>query len=97
VRSCAGESEAEMAAKADICVCKPQVMLNNPKTAVMLHFEVMNPDTFQGTGKHHTLAMTTLDAMRLLKILDSIQKQYDLPQLLTEPEHTKVPPKRGQN
>jgi hypothetical protein len=48
----------------DILVCHPDVGINKTFEAVFIQFEVMNPDTQEGTGKSHTVMMTIPDAMR---------------------------------
>ena len=86
-----------MAAKPDAYVCQPSVTINDPRTAVLVHFDQMNPETLKGTGTSHQIAMTTLDAMRLLGLLQAIQRKFDLPQIVSEPEHTRIPKKKEQN
>ena len=47
-----------------------------------VQFELLDKDTFEGTGKPHTLAMTTEDAMWLLKHLQNVKTVFclDLPE-----------------
>jgi hypothetical protein len=80
----------------DVYVCHPDLGINKSLEGVFIQFEVMDPSTMAGTGKSHTVAMTTSDAMRLLKTLDQIQKMFSLPipqeaALLTEIGPTKKP------
>ena len=64
-----------MALKPDIFVCNPQVSSNRGK-AVFVHFEVMNPTTFEATGKSHTIAIPHEDALRLFGIFEVMSKEY---------------------
>jgi hypothetical protein len=43
-----------------------------------VQFELMDKHTLEGIGKPHTVAMTTTDAMWLLKHLQYMQKRFDL-------------------
>jgi hypothetical protein len=62
----------------DVYVCKPDVGINKALSGMFIQFEVMDRDKTP-TGKPHTVAMTTSDAMRLLATLIHIQKKFDLP------------------
>jgi hypothetical protein len=42
----------------DILVCHPDVGINKTLEGVFIQFEVMDPDTQEGTGKSHTVLMT---------------------------------------
>jgi hypothetical protein len=53
----------------DVYVCRPDVGINKDLTDVFVMFEVMDPSTMVGTGKSHTVAMTTSDPMQLLRTL----------------------------
>lgn len=81
----------------DVFVCKPGAMINDPKTAVFIQFEKMDPETRKGIGTNHQIAMTTADAMSLLGVLQAIQKMFDLPVPAEPPEHTRIPKKKEQN
>ncbi len=74
-------------------VTKPGVLINKHRTGVSLSFDLMDPENFQGIGTGPQIRMTTLDAMRLLGLLQKIQEKYDLPQIVSEPEHIDMPPK----
>jgi hypothetical protein len=41
--------------------------------------------------------MISEDAMRLLWLLETVQKKYDLPKHPREPEHIHIPPQKEQN
>jgi len=69
----------DMSRNIDVYVCKPESGITKSLAAVFLQFEVMDTDTLEGIGKSHALAMTTTDAMWLLKHLQYIQKRFDLP------------------
>jgi hypothetical protein len=64
--------------KHDVAVCKPNAS-SIPGKAIFIHFEVMNPETLEGTGQQHNIAMTTLDAVRLLGLLQAMSRKYDWP------------------
>jgi hypothetical protein len=63
----------------DVHVCKPNSGITASLKAVFVQFEVMDKDTLEGSGTLHTLAMTTADAMWLLKNLQYMQARFDLP------------------
>jgi hypothetical protein len=86
-----------MAIKPDAFVCKPSLTINRERLATMLHFELMDPDTRQSLGKPYNVAMTTADAMRLLWLLETIQRKYNLPKHAGEPEHIHIPPQKEQS
>jgi hypothetical protein len=84
-------------ANIDKFICKPNATINSNRLAVLIHAEEMDPDTRMGTGKSYTIGMTTTDAMRLLGILEHMQKMYDLKKPDHPPEVIHVPPKAEQN
>jgi hypothetical protein len=69
----------DMSENIDIYVCKPESGISKSLQAIFLQFEVMDPGTLEGTGKSHTVAMTTMDAMWLLKHLQYMQERFGLP------------------
>jgi hypothetical protein len=69
----------DMSQNIDVYVCKPSSGITKSLAAVFLQFETMDPGTLEGTDKSHTVAMTTTDAMWLLKHLQYLQKRFDLP------------------
>ena len=62
----------------DVYVHTPSTGMNRDATAVFLTFGSMTRNQVD-IGKSHTLAMTTEDAMRLLKHLQYIRERFDLP------------------
>jgi hypothetical protein len=62
----------------DVYVHSPSTGINTDQSAVFLHFQTMTRNQ-QDTGKPHTLAMTTEDAMWLLKHLQYMRERFDLP------------------
>jgi hypothetical protein len=68
----------DMSKNIDVYVCKPESGITKSLRAVFLQFETMDTDTLEGTGKPFALAMTTADAMLLLKYLQYMQKRFDL-------------------
>jgi hypothetical protein len=75
----------------DILVCHPDVGINKTLEAVFIQFEVMHPETQEGTGKSHTVMMTMPDAMRLLRHLEHIQQKFSLPNPTIEIAMTEIP------
>lgn len=69
----------DMSRQIDVFVCHPQSGINVAADGVFLQFEQADRSTMMGTGTTHTLAMTTLDAMWLLKHLQYMQRRFDLP------------------
>jgi hypothetical protein len=69
----------DMSENIDVYVCKPSSGITKSLRAVFLQFKTMDPGTLEGTGKPHTVAMSTTDAMWLLKHLQYIQHRFDLP------------------
>jgi hypothetical protein len=63
----------------DVLVCQPDVGINKQLQAVFIQFEVMDPDTLEGTGKSHTVLMPMPEAMMLLRQLEHIQQKFSLP------------------
>jgi hypothetical protein len=68
----------DMSENIDVFVCKPESGITKSLNSVFLQFEVMDKHTLEGIGKPHIVAMTTLDAMWLLKHLQYMQKRFDL-------------------
>lgn len=64
-----------MTPKPDLMVCNPDVSSDRGK-AVCLHFEIVNPATFESTGAPHNIAMPHADAKRLLDILEELSRHY---------------------
>jgi len=69
----------DMSANIEVYVCRPDSGITKSLDAVFVQFEVMDKRTLEGTGKPHVLAMTTEDAMSLLKNLQYMQGRFDLP------------------
>jgi hypothetical protein len=69
----------DMSEKIDVYVCKPESAITKSLRAVTLLFERMDSGTLEGTGESFALAMTTEDAMWLLKNLQYMQQRFDLP------------------
>jgi hypothetical protein len=64
-----------MTLKPDIVVCNPQASSDRGK-AVFVHFEIMNPVTFEATGKFHTIALPHADALSLFGMLEVMARDY---------------------
>ena len=62
----------------DAYVCRPEVSISPSLGRVSVHFELLDIDTNQGTGKRHAVAMTAEDAMWLLRHLQNLQTQFAL-------------------
>src|SRR3981189_1767551 len=62
----------------DVYVCHPDLGITKSLEAVFVQFELMDKGTMEGTGKSHTVAMTTEDAMQLLRNLQHLQAQFHL-------------------
>jgi hypothetical protein len=62
----------------DLFVCNPNLGINRELSGVFIQFEVADPNTMAGTGKTHTLAMRTSDAMLLLRHLENVQQRFNL-------------------
>lgn len=84
-------------AEQEFFVTKPGVTINKPRTAIELSLDLMDPNSFQSIGSGPRLRMTTLDAMRLLGLLQTIQEMYELPVVVSKPEHTDIPPLKDRN
>jgi hypothetical protein len=67
-----------MSKNIDQYVCRPDAGITKSLAFAFVQFELLDKDTMAGTGKPHTLAMTTEDAMWLLKHLQNLQKQFSL-------------------
>ncbi len=64
-----------MTFKPDIVVCNPNASSDRGK-AVFVHFEIMDPVTFENTGATHTIALPHADALRLFGILEGMSKEF---------------------
>ena len=68
----------DMSKNIDVYVHTPSTGMNTDATAVILTFGTMTRNQAD-IGKSHTVAMTTEDAMWLLKHLQYIRERFDLP------------------
>jgi hypothetical protein len=68
----------DMSKNIELYVCRPDVGITKSLEVVFVQFELMDKGTLEGTGKPHAVAMTTEDAMQLLRNLQYLQKQFDL-------------------
>ena len=64
--------------KIDMHVCRPDIGINKSLDAVFVQFEQLDKGTLEGTGKSHTVAMTTDDAMQLLRNPDYLRRRFGL-------------------
>ena len=69
----------DMSESIDVYVCRPASGINHALDGVFLQFELADKRTMEGIGKPFSVAMTTLDAMWLLKHLQYMQNRFDLP------------------
>ena len=83
--------------KIDEHVTKPGIYINNARTAVVLQFETMDMKTMRGTGRVFQISMPTMDAMKVLGLLQAFQQRFDLPKIDGQPVHVEVPPKTELN
>ena len=79
----------------DVYVINPDVGINKSLEGVYIQFELMNPETLEGTGKSHTVLMPTPDAMQLLRNLSHIQKRFSLPEAVDDPAAVEPPQKEN--
>ena len=79
----------------DVHVCEPEVGINQQLEAVFIQFNVMDRETQQGTGRSHTVLMSTPDAMQLLRTLQYVQKRFSLPEGKDEPSMIEIPQKKN--
>ena len=86
----------DMSKNIDVHVCAPDSGITKSLRAVFIQFHVMDPGTMEATGKLHTVAMTTSDAMWLLKHLQYIQHRFDIP-LPDGPIEDLTPSSTGKN
>jgi hypothetical protein len=84
-----------MSHKLDVAVCKPNAS-SIPGRAIFIHFEVMDPETLEGTGQQHNIAMTSVDAVRLLGLLEAMSRKYNWPEAEV-PEEYWIPPTQKLN
>lgn len=82
----------DMSRNVDVYVCSPSIAINKSLEAVCLVFEVMDRETQEGTGKTHTVAMPTPDAMQLLRNLQYLQAQFHLTAAEADPIELKGGP-----
>lgn len=69
----------------DVYVCEPEVGINPQLEAVFIQFNLMDRETHQGTGRSHTVLMSTPDAMQILRTLQYVQNRFSLPEGKDEP------------
>ncbi len=74
----------DMSKNIDVYVAAPDVAITSATSGIAIQFEVIDPHTMQGTGKPHTVAMTTTDAMWLLRHLENLQQRFSLPKPIGE-------------
>jgi hypothetical protein len=86
----------DMSKNIDVYVHSPSTGINTDKSAIFLHFHTMTRNQVD-TGKPHTLAMTTEDAMWLLKHLQHMRERFDLPLPSNEPIVDVTPPSGRKN
>jgi hypothetical protein len=79
----------------DVYVCEPEVGIYPEMEAIFIQFEVMDPETQEGTGRSHTVLMSTPDAMQLLRTLRHIRKRFSLPEGKVEPKMVEIPQKKN--
>lgn len=63
----------------DVYILKPHVLISEDRTAVSVWAETMTLEHPRGSGTEFRLAMSTRDAMRLMTILQGMQRAYNLP------------------
>jgi hypothetical protein len=68
----------DMSKNIDVYVCRPDAAINKDLSGMMIQFEVMDLRKMEGTGKPHTVGMTTSDAMWLLRHLENLQQRFSL-------------------
>jgi hypothetical protein len=91
-----GDNMIDMSKNVDVYVCAPDSGISRSLESVFIQFQVMDPGTMTATGKLHTVGMTTLDAMWLLKHLEYIQNRFDIPKPDGPIEDT-TPSAKGKN
>jgi hypothetical protein len=79
----------------DIRVCEPEVGINEQLDSVFVQFNVMDRETREGTGKSHTVLMSTADAMQLLRTLLYVQNRFSLPEGKDQPAMIEIPQKKN--
>ena len=79
----------------DVYVCEPEVGINPQLEAVFVQFNLMDRETQKGTGRSHTVLMSTPDAMQLLRTLLYVQKRFSLPEGEDEPKMIEIPQKKN--
>jgi hypothetical protein len=79
----------------DVYVCEPEVGINRQLEAIFIQFNVMDRETHEGTGRSHTVLMSTPDAMQLLQTLLYVQKKFSLPDGRDEPAMIEIPQKKN--
>jgi hypothetical protein len=82
----------DMSQNITLYVCHPDVGITKSLEVVFVQFELMDKGTLEGTGTPHAVAMTTEDAMQLLRNLQYIQKQFDLTPAEDDPIEVKGDP-----
>ena len=79
----------------DVYVLKPNATISPDLGVISVWAETVTAEHPKGTGKDFRLAMSTLDAMCLMKILQAMQQAYNLPNPVSIPREIPVP-KGGQ-
>lgn len=67
-----------MPEKFNMLVCNPNAGISKDLKGIYIQFESIGA-AGQGTGKPHTVAMRTSDAMFLLVLLEYLQRKFSLP------------------
>jgi len=75
----------DMRRNIDVFVCTPDVGISANLSSVFIAFEQMDPKTLKGKETAHVVAMTTSDAMQLLRGLQYMQTRFDLPNADEDP------------
>jgi hypothetical protein len=79
----------------DVYVCEPEVGISRQLDAIFIQFEVMDPEKQAGTGRSHTVLMSTPGAMQLLRTLQYVQNRFSLPEGKDEPMMIEIPQKKN--
>jgi len=78
---------------------RPTVIVPSSRDKVIIHFERVDqtPEGPRRSGKFVHLALTPTDAMRLLRILQTAQRENRWPDFPGEPITTHVPPAKDRS
>ena len=79
----------------DVFVCEPEVGISKQLDAIFIQFEGVDRKTQKGTGRSHTVLMSTQDAMQLLRTLLYIQEKFSLPEGKDEPAMIEISRKKN--